>query len=66
VIIISGDADFCPAVKLARLLGLRVLNLHAYSGSSSELRDTCNGHALIDFDPTTDAVKVNWYGQVFI
>lgn len=64
--IISGDADFCPAVKLARSLGLRVLNLHTYSGSSSELRDTCNGHALIGFDPNTDAVTVNWYGQVFI
>jgi len=65
-IIISGDADFCPAVKLARSLGLRVLNLHTYPGSSKELRDACNNDALIDFNSITGAVKVNWYDQVFL
>jgi len=65
-ILVSGDGDFCPAVKLARSLGLRVLNLHTYSGSSSELRDACNNHALIGFNPATGAVAVNWRDQVFL
>lgn len=50
LIILSGDADFVPAVHLIQRLGVNVVNLHPYSGSSTELRTTCKRHLLIEFD----------------
>lgn len=50
VIILSGDADFVPAINLIKSFGVKTVNLHAYSGSSTELRNACNEHMLIVFD----------------
>jgi len=50
IILLSGDADFVPAINLIRKYGLKTINLHTYSGSSNELRNSCNRHILIDFD----------------
>jgi len=52
LIILSGDSDFVPAVQLARQEGATVVNLHAFAGSSKELRDTCNEHIKIVVDIT--------------
>ncbi len=49
IIILSGDADFVPAVNLLKTYEVEVVNLHAYSGSSTELRNACDKHILIDF-----------------
>lgn len=46
----TGDADFTPAVELVQTLKKEVLNLHFFAGSSSELRNTCNSHKLIQAD----------------
>lgn len=46
----TGDADFTPAVELVQVLRKDVINLHFYAGSSSELRNTCNSHKLIQVD----------------
>ncbi len=46
----TGDADFVPAVQLVQNLKKEVINLHFYAGSSSELRNTCNAHILIQVD----------------
>ncbi|MFH0970314.1 MAG: NYN domain-containing protein [Candidatus Diapherotrites archaeon] len=46
----SGDADFVPAVDLVQSLKKSVVNLHFYAGSSSELRNACNAHSLIQLD----------------
>ena len=50
ILLLSGDADFVPAVHLIKSFGVKVWNVHAYSGSAKELRDSCDGHILIDFD----------------
>jgi len=50
IILLSGDADFVPAINLIRSFGVKTVNLHAYSGSSTELRNACHEHILIDFD----------------
>ncbi len=50
IILLSGDSDFVPAVKFMQNDGAKVINLHAYSGSSNELRETCSSHILIDID----------------
>ena len=50
IILLSGDADFVPAINLIRKNGLKTVNLHTYSGSSNELRNCCDRHILIDFD----------------
>ena len=49
-VLISGDADFVPAINLIRSYGLKTINLHMHSGSSTELRNSCDGRILIDFD----------------
>lgn len=48
-IILSGDADFVPAVNLLKKYNVEVINLHPYYGSSGELRGACNKHVLIYF-----------------
>ncbi len=50
VILLSGDADFVPAINLIKTFGVKTVNLHTYSGSSTELRMACNEHILIDFE----------------
>jgi uncharacterized protein (TIGR00288 family) len=57
IIIFSGDADFTPAVSTAQKLGVRVVNLHTYSGSSKELRDSCNAHITMSFNSTGYVLK---------
>lgn len=49
IIILSGDADFVPAVNLLKKYDVKVVNLHPYYGSSTELRKVCNKHILINF-----------------
>jgi uncharacterized protein (TIGR00288 family) len=49
VILLSGDADFVPAIQLIKSYGVKTINLHTYYGSSAELRNTCDQHVLIDF-----------------
>jgi uncharacterized protein (TIGR00288 family) len=49
VILLTGDADFTPAVELIQSLKVRVINLHTYKGSSNELRSKCDEHILINF-----------------
>lgn len=46
----TGDADFTPAVELVQALKKEVVNLHFFAGSSSELRNACNSHKLIQVD----------------
>lgn len=46
----TGDADFTPAVELVQELKKEVINIHFYAGSSSELRNACNSHKLIQVD----------------
>lgn len=48
IILLSGDADFVPAVNLIRSFGVEVINLHPFSGSANELRQACNRHILIE------------------
>jgi uncharacterized LabA/DUF88 family protein len=50
IIILSGDSDFVPAVRLMRSEGATVINLHTYSGSSKELREACSEHIQLDVD----------------
>lgn len=47
IIILSGDADFVPAINLIKKYRVKTINLHPYSGSSTELRMACNQHILI-------------------
>jgi uncharacterized LabA/DUF88 family protein len=49
-IIFSGDADFVPAIEVVKELKKKVINLHLYEGSSSELRQKCDSHILVSFD----------------
>ncbi len=51
IIILSGDADFVPAVRFIEdELKTDTINLHLYQGSSTELRTACKEHILIDFE----------------
>ncbi len=50
VLLLSGDADFIPAVELVQFLGKEVVNIHCYAGSSGELRNKCDSHLLITAD----------------
>ncbi len=52
LVLLSGDSDFVPAVQLAQQEGARVVNMHAYSGSSKELRDACSEHIKVQVDIT--------------
>ena len=49
VIILSGDADFVPMVEFIKTLKVETINLHLFSGSSTELRQACDKHILIYF-----------------
>lgn len=50
IIILSGDADFVPAVRFIEdELKVETINLHLFQGSSTELRSACKSHILIDF-----------------
>jgi len=49
-LLVTGDADFVPAVELVQLLKKDVVNIHCYAGSSSELRNKCDSHIKIDSD----------------
>lgn len=49
-LLVSGDADYVPAVELVQSLKKEVINVHFYSGSAFELRKTCNSHLLIHAD----------------
>ncbi len=60
IAILSGDADFVPAINLIKAYGVKTLNLHLYYGSSNELRNACDKHALITMDATGQP-KINWY-----
>ena len=42
-IIVSGDADFIPAIKLVQKKGKKVINAFFPKSSSYLLRDCCNG-----------------------
>jgi len=46
-LLLSGDADFIPAVELVQFLGKEVVNVHCFAGSSGELRNKCDSHLLI-------------------
>lgn len=48
LILFSGDSDFVPAVELIQSEGAKVVNLHLWNGSSTELRRACFAHALFD------------------
>ncbi|MFH1470825.1 MAG: NYN domain-containing protein, partial [Candidatus Micrarchaeota archaeon] len=50
IILLSGDADFVPAIQLIKSYKIKTANLHTYAGSSTELRNACDEHILIDFD----------------
>lgn len=50
IILLSGDADFVPAVQLIKSYGVKTINLHTYFGSSTELRRACDEHILINFN----------------
>ncbi|MFH1199631.1 MAG: NYN domain-containing protein [Candidatus Micrarchaeota archaeon] len=60
ICLVTGDADFTPAVELIRSMKIKTLNLHTYSGSSTELRQACDEHALIQFDGLGNP-SINWY-----
>ncbi len=47
VVIMSGDADFTPAVHLLKSQGVMTVNVHASLGSSRELRSACHNHLLL-------------------
>ena len=50
LILLSGDSDYVPAVQIVQNEGGHVINLHAYAGSSSELRKACKEHILFAVD----------------
>jgi len=50
VILLSGDADFVPAIGLIKSFGVKTVNLHTWTGSSLELREKCDKHILIAFN----------------
>jgi uncharacterized LabA/DUF88 family protein len=57
IIILSGDADYVPAVEFMNKLGVTTINMHLYSGSSIELRNICNKHILIHFKDSEIMLK---------
>lgn len=60
IILVTGDADFVPAVNLLKSLKVKTINLHAYAGSSNELRTACDNHALITLE-SDGKPAINWY-----
>ena len=61
VIILTGDADFVPAVNFVKKNNpeKNIINLHVYSGSSTELRNNCHKHILINFDENGE-MRIIW------
>lgn len=57
IIILSGDADFVPLVEFLKTRSIEIVNLHLYSGSSTELRQACNNHILITFQDSSLMLK---------
>lgn len=57
MIILSGDADFVPLVEFLRSRGMETVNLHLFSGSSTELRQSCGSHILITFEDSSLVLK---------
>ncbi len=57
MILFSGDSDYVPAVELVQRQGAKVINLHAYSGSSSQLRQACHEHILMEIDAGKVSLK---------
>ncbi|MBU2099922.1 NYN domain-containing protein [Candidatus Micrarchaeota archaeon] len=55
-LLVTGDADFVPAVELTQLLGKEVINIHCYAGSSSELRNMCDSHIKIELDGKSNCI----------
>jgi uncharacterized LabA/DUF88 family protein len=49
-ILLTGDADFIPAVEFVQFLKKEVVNVHCYAGSSSDLRNNCDSHMLLTAD----------------
>lgn len=49
-LLLTGDADFIPAVELAQSFKKEVINIHCYAGSSGDLRNSCDSHTLITSD----------------
>jgi uncharacterized LabA/DUF88 family protein len=47
VVIMSGDADFTPAIELLKRQGVTTINVHTIQGSSRELRKACHQHLLL-------------------
>ena len=52
----SGDADFVPAVELVQNLKKEVINIHVYTGSSSELRMASNEHVLVQLGESDEVI----------
>lgn len=50
IIVLSGDADFVPLIEFLKGQRIGTVNLHLYSGSSTELRESCDSHILITFE----------------
>ncbi len=57
VIVLSGDADFVPLVEFLKTLKVETVNLHLFSGSSTELRQACDKHILIYFTDSSLLLK---------
>jgi len=49
-LLLTGDADFVPAVEILPTLKKEVGNVHLFVGSSGELRNACDSHILISCD----------------
>lgn len=60
ILLLSGDSDFVPVVKYMQGEGAKVINLHAFSGSSKELRNACNEHLLVEVELSGN-VKIKRY-----
>ncbi len=60
IVILSGDADFVPAVRFIEdELKVETINLHLFEGSSTELRSACKSHILIDFDKSDIVLRAS-------
>ena len=57
IIVLSGDADFVPLIEFLKIRKVETVNLHLYSGSSTELRQACDSHILITFQDSTLMLK---------
>jgi uncharacterized LabA/DUF88 family protein len=57
IIVLSGDADFVPLIEFVKNLKVETINLHLYSGSSTELRTACDKHILIHFTDSEILLK---------